>query len=129
MIKTISIYLVSFVFLLIISFKLHELAISGAYPLLRFSLFNIYLFNTIFSFALCTVFLVLSKNEKYKFQIGFLYLVSMVFKLLVFSLVFRKSILVLESISRFESISLLVPIAIFLTAEVYFVSRILRQIS
>ena len=128
MIKTIFIYIVSFFFLLLLGFKLHEIAISDSLNILRFSLLNVYMFNALFSFVLCVVFLLLSKNEKYKFQIGFLYLSSFALKLLVFSLVFWKSILSLESISKFESASLLVPIAIFLIVEVYFISRILKQI-
>jgi len=128
MIKALCFYLASFILLYLISYNLHVLCISDTINSLRFSLPAVYLFNSIFSFLLCVLFFFASKNEKYNDQLGFLYLVSFALKLIVFSIVFWKSILSIDSISKFESVSLLVSIGVFLIVEVIFISRILSKI-
>ena len=94
---------------------------------LQFSLFNIYLFHAVFTFILITIFTFISKYNTFFEQLGFIYLGTLVFKITFFCGVFYNPIFTTENLSIIERISLLIPVAIFLIIEVYFIAKILNR--
>jgi hypothetical protein len=59
-------------------------------------------------------------------QLGFIYLVTIVLKLLLFCLIFYKSLFA-EELLFIARISLFVPMIIFLLTEAVFVAKILKK--
>lgn len=128
MIKRILYYILSFGLLLLSGFYVHKGILSSTEKALDFSLFNIYAFHAVFSFVICTLLLVISKFPKFAAQLGFLYLGGFLLKFFVFAAVFQGLVLRESPLTSIESVSLLLPIVIFLTLEVYFVAKLLRMI-
>jgi len=91
-----------------------------------FSLQSVYFFNAIFSFLLCVIFLLLSKNKKIAAQLGFLYLGSLMLKFFIFTLLFKDIIFESVVLSRIETFSIIIPTLFFLFLEVFFVVKIIR---
>lgn len=125
--KRIIIQIVTFGVLFFVGLHLHEYINKNNGVSLIFSLHNVYLFHAIFSLIVCVVFGVLSYKEKMFQQLGFIYLGVLIFKIVVFSIVFYKPVLSVEDLSKTDSAALLVSLAIFLIAEVYFVAKILNK--
>jgi hypothetical protein len=110
------------------AYYLHEILLEHFQKTVSFSLNNIYLFHFLSSLAICILILFLSKIEKYKSQLGFIYLFTLFFKLFLFILVFKALIFNEAPFAKIDSISMLVPILLFLSFEVVFVSKILKQL-
>ena len=127
MIKNSIKYVLFFSTLFIIGYKLHTLLIEEKTALLPFSLINVYWFHAITSFLICFVIDLFSRQLKYHDQLGFIYLGTLVFKILAFCIVFNKVLFGEQTLSKSESISLLIPLAIFLVTEVYFIAQILNR--
>jgi hypothetical protein len=70
---------------------------------------------------------VLSNVDKIFEQLGFIYLGTIVLKLLVFCITFYKSIFTEESLSFTARLSLLIPMVLFLLTEAFFVTKILKK--
>ena len=128
MIKKISLYSIAFILFSGILYIVHTVGLSHIADQSPISLKNIYIFNTGFSILLCIAFILLSENQKFSDQLGFLYLGSVVLKIIGFCLVFYKPIFKTDSYTNIESVNLLIPIMLFLFLEVFFISKILKNI-
>jgi hypothetical protein len=125
--RRIIIQIIVFVALYFSGFNTHEYVNNEQNISLIFSLQNVYLFHAVFSLLVCIVFDALSSNEKFFQQLGFIYLGVLILKIVVFSIVFYNPVLSVENLSKTDSAALLIPIAIFLITEVYFVAKILNK--
>ncbi len=127
MIKNILVFSVVFFVLFFVSFSLHNYVIENQSIQLPFSLKKIYLFHLAFSLLICINFLVLSTVDKFFDQLGFIYLVTIVLKLILFCIIFYKSIFTEDNLSYNTRISLFVPMIIFLLTEAVFIVKILKK--
>ena len=94
---------------------------------LSFSLKKVYLFHTVFSLLICVNFKLLSTVNKIYDQLGFIYLGTILLKLILFCLIFYKSIFTEEELTSTARISLFIPMIIFLSTEAVFVTKILNK--
>lgn len=127
MIKNILQYVVVFLILLLISYYSHEAILTQKKVTLSFSLLPIYLFHSMFSLSICVVLTVLSAKEKIFQQLGFIYLGTLVFKITIFCFAFKNIVFQEVSLTKTESLSMLIPIAVFLIGEVYFIAQVLNR--
>ncbi|WP_125221807.1 DUF6168 family protein [Maribacter algicola] len=86
-----------------------------------------YIFHFFFSLLLVIAFQILSKNQKVFEQLGFLYIGMLVFKIVVFTTMFFPQLMGDQPLPHFYRAMMLLPIFIFLTLEVIFVSKIMRK--
>ncbi|KAA2219219.1 MULTISPECIES: DUF6168 family protein [Maribacter] len=86
-----------------------------------------YIFHFFFSLLLVIAFQILSKNQKVFEQLGFLYIGMLVFKIVVFTAMFFPQLMGDQPLPHFYRAMMLLPIIIFLTLEVIFVSKIMRE--
>lgn len=126
MIKSILVFSVVFFFLFLVSFSLHNFYIENQQVILPFSLKKVYLFHLIFSLLICANFFLFSTVDKIFEQLGFIYLVTIVLKLLLFCIIFYKSLFT-EELSFIARISLFIPMIVFLLTEAIFVAKILKK--
>lgn len=127
MIKNILVFTTVFFFLFLVSFSLHQYFIENQEIVLPFSLKKIYLFHLAFSLLICANFLLLSTVDKIFEQLGFIYLGTIVLKLILFCLIFYKSIFTEQELTFAARISLFIPMIIFLLTEAVFVTKILNK--
>ncbi|MDC6404151.1 MULTISPECIES: DUF6168 family protein [Maribacter] len=86
-----------------------------------------YIFHFFFSLLLVIAFQILSKNQKVFEQLGFLYIGMLVFKIVVFTAMFFPQLMGDQPLPHFYRAMMLLPTIIFLTLEVIFVSKIMRE--
>ena len=86
-----------------------------------------YIFHFFFSLLLVITFQILSKNQKVFEQLGFLYIGMLVFKIVVFTAMFFPQLMGDQPLPHFYRAMMLLHIFIFLTLEVIFVSKIMRE--
>ncbi len=127
MIKRISLKIIFFVLVSLVVYFLHTIGLSNLASHSPISLIQVYIFNTVFTVFLCVTAIVLSKTEKYADQIGFLYLGSVVLKVIFFFLLFYKPIFKSDDFTNIEIFNLLIPIILFLIFEVVVISKILNN--
>lgn len=127
MIKNSVKYALIFSVLMLSGYNFHSFILENKNIILPFNLLNVYWFHAILSFIICLVFEVFSRQQKFHDQLGFIYLGALVFKIILFSVVFNKVLFIEESLTKTQSISLLIPLAIFLVTEVYFITQILNR--
>jgi hypothetical protein len=127
MIKTIFLYSFIFFTLFFVSFSLHNNFLEENQVLLSFSLKKVYLFHLGFSMLICINFKLLSSVNKIADQLGFIYLGTLLLKIVLFSIIFYQSIFTEEELSKISRISLLIPALIFLLTEAIFVAKILNK--
>lgn len=127
MIKNFIVYIIAFFILNVLSYNIHHYLLLDKGINLGFSLEKIYLFHTIFSAIICVNFIVLSNVDKIFEQLGFIYLATIVLKLILFCVVFYNPIFTIENLSFSERISLFIPMIIFLLTETFFVVKILKK--
>lgn len=127
MIKNSIKYTIVFGVLFFLGFFLHRNWIDNANISLPFSLKEIYIFHAVFSLIICVLFTILAQKDKLFEQLGFIYLGVLVFKITFFCMVFYDPVFTVEKLTKKQSLSLLIPIAIFLIAEVYFIAEILNK--
>ncbi|MBF01143.1 MAG: hypothetical protein CMP77_14370 [Flavobacterium sp.] len=108
------------------SFFLHEWFLGEEYNELKVLLKKAYVFHGIFSLSIIIVFRLVAKIKSVFPQLGFIYMGLLVFKIMVFTMMFLPQLMGDQIISRFYRGSILIPIAIFLILEVVFVTKILR---
>jgi hypothetical protein len=125
MVKSLVIYSAIFLGLFMLSFNLHHLVIENRQLTLSFSLRKVYLFHTLFSLLICINFKVFSNVDKIFPQLGFIYLGTLLLKIMLFSIIFYTSIFTEGNLSKIERVSMLIPALIFLFTEAYFVAKIL----
>ncbi len=127
MIKNIFLYTLVFFSLYFFSHFLHQSFIEKQKIILPFSLQKVYLFHTGFSLLVCMNLLLFSNVNKIIDQLGFIYLGTILLKLVLFSLLFYSSTIINDSLTFSARISLLIPLIIFLLTEAFFVSKILKR--
>lgn len=127
MIKNIFLYTLVFFSLYFFSHFLHQSFIEKQKIILPFSLQKVYLFHTGFSLLVCMNLVLFSNVNKIIDQLGFIYLGTILLKLVLFSLLFYSSTIINDSLAFSARISLLIPLIIFLLTEAFFVSKILKR--
>ncbi len=125
--KHIITYLLGFGIIFVLGFSAHQFLLAKIMAQSPIDITNLYLFFGIFSFLLCVILYLLSKTEKFKDQLGFLYLVSVVLKIVAFSFVFSVHIFSERSFSNQENANLLIPMVLNILLEVFFMSKILNN--
>ena len=126
MIKKISAILLSFGILFILVNK-GQSVVLGSEIEIRFGTFETNLFFAVSSCIICLALLALESTEKFKPQLGFLYLPTLFLKGIFFYGSFTNSVFALENLSIAERLNLLIPFFIFLALEVYFVAKIINK--
>lgn len=127
MIKSILLYGFVFISIFFLSFFLHENYIENRGIMLPFSLKKVYLFHLGFSLLICTNFLLLSTVNKIFDQLGFIYLGTIVLKLVLFCMVFYNPLFIVDELSNISRVSLFIPMLIFLSTEAIFIAKILMK--
>ncbi|MAD97454.1 MAG: hypothetical protein CMB99_09035 [Flavobacteriaceae bacterium] len=94
---------------------------------LPFSIEKAYQFHFIFSLLLVIHFEFLSRIKNLRPQLGFIYLVSVVLKLVLVGYVFKDVLIDQEVIALSTKLALLIPSLLFLFAEVIFISKIILR--
>ena len=125
MIKTISIYTFVFFSLFMISLFLHESMMEKQAIILPYSLRKVYLFHLAFSLLICVNFKLFSTVDKIFEQLGFIYLGTLLLKIILFYAIFYRPIFANENLTQTARLSLFLPLIIFLLTEVIFVAKVL----
>lgn len=128
MAKNLITYILVFASVGVLSYLLHNNFIEEKNISLPFSLKKVYLFFVLFSLVICSLFEIGSVINKIKEQLGFIYLGTIIFKITVFAVVFYQSIFAID-LTNAQRIALIIPMAIFLFIEVFFVAKILNKTS
>ena len=128
MAKNLITYILVFASVGVLSYLLHNNFIEEKNISLPFSLKKVYLFFVFFSLVICYLFKIGSVINKIKEQLGFIYLGTIIFKITVFAVIFYKSVFEVD-LSNAQRIALIIPMAIFLFIEVFFVAKILNKTS
>jgi hypothetical protein len=123
----IILYLFTFTALFFIGFQTHTFFIEKAGLELPYNLHKIYLFHAGFSALVCVNLSIFSNVDKVFEQLGFVYLATLFFKIILYCIVFYKSIFTEDNLTRVEAISQLIPMFLFLLTEVIFVAKILNK--
>ncbi len=127
MIKRVISYFLVFIIVAIATYFSHDYFLDNPKVVLRFSLLEIYIFHFFASFIISLGLILLSNTERWVNQIGFIYIFTFLTKLLFFVAIFKDSIFSIKSLTKIESLSLLIPVFIFLFFEAYIISRILNS--
>lgn len=109
------------------AFHLHEFILKNLTIEPVFSLKKVYLFHLGFSLLICINFTIFSTVDKIFQQLGFIYLISIFLKIVVFSIIFYNPIFSKENLDFPSRISLFIPMIIFLLTEAFFVAKILNK--
>ncbi len=125
--KDIFRYIVVFVILFLIGFYGHQFLLNYLELKIIFSLEKVYLFHAFFSALICVNLRVFSTVDKLLPQLGFIYLSTLVLKLILFAVFFYNPLFTTDSFSLVEKGSLFFPLFIFLLTEAVFVLKILNQ--
>jgi hypothetical protein len=125
--KDIFRYIVVFVLLFLIGFYGHQFLLKYLELNIIFSLEKVYLFHVFFSALICVNLRVFSTVDKLFPQLGFIYLSTLVLKLILFVVFFYNPLFTVDSFSLVEKGSLFFPLFIFLLTEAIFVLNILNQ--
>lgn len=117
-----------FIFLILfyVGFHSHAFLLEKTGIRLPFNLKKMYLFHAVFSSVLCLNFVLFSKVDKVFQQISFIYLATIILKILLFCTIFYKPIFEGENITNLQAVSLLIPLLLFLPTEAFFVIKILN---
>ena len=127
MIKKVGVYFLSFLVLAVVTYYSQKIIIESFSIKLRYSILNINVFFSSISFLICSFLAITSSYKKAKDQLGFIYLYTLVFKIILFVLIFSKSILKLPTITKTESLNILIILLIFMFLEVYFTVKLINQ--
>lgn len=128
MVKKLLLYISAAILLFFIAYSLHYYTIVTLDVQHPFDLWSVYLFQAIASLSLVISFeLLASLTSQYKDQLGFLYLGSMAVKIMFFCIVFRDVLFSSVVLSKADSLSLLIPIFIFIFYEVLIIVKILNR--
>jgi hypothetical protein len=125
--KDIFRYILVFVILFVIGFYGHQFLLNYLELKIIFSLEKVYLFHAFFSALICVNLRVFSTVDKLFPQLGFIYLSTLVLKLILFATFFYNPLFSSDSFSLVEKGSLFFPLFIFLLTEAVFVLKILNQ--
>lgn len=127
MIKTILLYALLLFSIFFIGFQLHNFFIQSKGVELPFSLNKVYLFHFGFTLLIYVNFKLLSAVDKIFEQLGFIYLGTLFFKIILFCIVFYKPLFIEENLNNLAKTALLIPMLIFLLTEAILVSKLLKK--
>lgn len=128
LIKKLLFYTLVILGLLVITYNVHFYLTTHFEIYHPYSLWPVYLYQAVASYILVIVFeLLASLTKEFKDQLGFLYLGSMAVKVLFFCVLFRDVIFFGPDLSKIDSVSLLLPIFIFIFYEVIVIVKILNR--
>ena len=127
MIKQIVQYIVVFILVGTTSFFLHQFLLQDDNLSFNRLLQEAYIFHFIFSLSVIVTFQLFSKNEKFFAQLGFIYMGTLVFKIVAYTAMCYPQLMGDQYLPRFYRASLLIPVFVFLGLEVFFVSKILER--
>ncbi len=127
MIKSILLYTLVFFSIFFVSLFLHQNYIEDQGIILPFSLKKVYLFHLGFSLLICTNFLFFSTVNKFFEQLGFVYLATIVLKIVLLCIIFYNPIFTKDDLSFDARMALFLPAIIFLLTEAVFVAKILMK--
>lgn len=127
MIRSVVIYLLLFFGIFFLSFSVHENYINKQNIILPFSLKQVYLFHLGFSLLICLNFKVFSSIDKIFSQLGFIYLGTLFFKIIIFCAIFYQPLFIEENLAQIARVSLFIPTMLFLLIEAFFVAKILNK--
>lgn len=119
--------LLTFVVLYFVLLNIHILIVEKYAIALPFSLKKNYLFNTGFSILVCLNIFLLSTVNKFKEQLGLVYLIALFIKIILFFAIFYRSIVKVDEMEMASKISMLLPLLIFLLTEVIFIAKQINQ--
>lgn len=119
--------LLTFITLYFVLQNIHHFLLEEKEIELPFSLEKLYLFNAGFSALICINILFLSTVNKFKEQLGFIYLITLFVKIILFSATFYKSIVKVDEMQMVAKLSMLFPLLIFLLTEIIFVAKLINQ--
>ena len=128
MTKDLFVFVFSFFILAVAGFYVHQFLLEDLAASSPIALQHLYAFFGFFSLCLCVLLYVLSKTQKFRDQIGFLYLVSVAVKIAFFCFVFYDAIFNTKSFTNKESINLLIPMFLMIILEVILLRRILNNL-
>lgn len=125
MLKSIIQYIVVFSILFFVGKFVHLSLIDEP---VSFSLSKVYLYHYLFSLGICLLFAYLSFANILKNQLGLIYLATLFLKIIFFAIIFKDLVVGTSPLPRLERVYMLVPLALFLTFEVFFISKILKRL-
>lgn len=120
-------YFLVFFTLYFIGFNSHQFILEKYSLNTTFSLQKVYLFHFGFSLLICMNFKYFSSVDKIFQQLGFIYLITIFLKIILFSAIFYKSVFNEENLPFFSRVSLFIPAIIFLLTEAIFIAKILNR--
>ena len=123
MIKRIISYLAIIIVVFIVVYFSHDYFLSAKE--LHYSLFSVYLFHVVSTILI--YFIVEMVSWKLPSQAGYAYLASMFLKIGFFVMIFQSTIFSDIELEKFERVSLIVPLFLFLIIEAVAVSRLLNS--
>lgn len=109
------------------AFHLHEFILKNATVETVFSLKKVYLFHFGFSWLICAHFTFFSTVDKIFPQLGFIYLISIFLKIVIFCIVFYNPLFTSENLPFSSRVSLFIPMILFLLTEAFFIAKILKK--
>ncbi|WP_035899890.1 DUF6168 family protein [Leeuwenhoekiella sp. MAR_2009_132] len=128
LIKRLLNYFVIIAVLFFLGYFLHSYIIETNDLSHPFSLLHIYLFQAIATLIICGSFEILATfSKRFAEQLGFIYLATMVGKIGLFCLVFNNILFSDIILTKPDSLSLLIPIFIYLFYEVIVITKILNR--
>ncbi|AUC85818.1 hypothetical protein CW731_11200 [Polaribacter sp. ALD11] len=127
MIKRVLSILLVFITLYFIGMYMHTEILENKGITVPFSIKKLYQFHAGFSILVCINLVLLNSVNKLLEQLGFIYLGTMLIKIVLFSATFYQAIIKGENLIMAAKLSLLVPTFIFLLTEVFFVVKILNR--
>lgn len=126
--KRILLYIGIAIVVFIIAYYVHMYILKMSEVNMPFDLLSIYLFQAIASLLIIITFeMIASLNTQFKDQLGFLYLGSIAVKILFFGIFFRDLLFSSIDLSKIDSLSLLIPMFIFIFFEVVIIVKILNR--
>lgn len=126
--KRILLYIGIAIVVFIIAYYLHMYILKMSEVNMPFDLLSIYLFQAIASLLIIITFeMIASLNTQFKDQLGFLYLGSIAVKMLFFGIFFRDLLFSSIDLSKMDSLSMLIPMFIFIFFEVVIIAKILNR--
>lgn len=120
-------YAAVFILSFILTYLLHIYVISCNSLTNNCVLFNPYIFLLSFALFIVIVFEILSQINKLKDQLGFIYLSTLVLKLVLFVILFQSYFF--DDLTEIEINKghFLIPVFLGLACEVYFLSQLLKR--
>ncbi|WP_370458286.1 DUF6168 family protein [Cellulophaga sp. L1A9] len=125
MLKSILQYILVFTLLFLLGKYVHLAILDDTIP---FPLGKMYLFHYLFSLGICILICYLAYADILKEQLSLIYLATLFLKLIFFAILFKSTVFSEVSIPRIDRFSMLIPLILFLTVEVLFISKILKKI-